>query len=311
MEKLKREIIIPDSHDHWLNLKTRDISSTEVSALFGLSKYITEYELYFRKKDGIAINIEPAERMRWGTRLESAIARGVAEDKGWIVRPMKEYIRLTDLRMSASFDYCLQSNDGQDFAILEIKNVDGLIYKNEWIEHEDGTFEAPPGIELQVQMQMLTSGLSIAYIAALIGGNRVCLIQRERDDAICEKLITACAIFWERIANGIPPPPNFERDADFISSLYQSVEPGTVMDAYGDHEIEMLVKKYKESAELAKQYEAQKQAAKAELLMRVGDHEKVKGDGFSISCGIIGPATVSYERASYRDFRCFTKKQKE
>jgi len=80
-----------------------------------------------------------------------------------------------------------------------------------------------------------------------------------------------------------------------------------VLDAYGDLRMSSLVVAYKEAAENAKVWENRKQAAKAELLTLVGSNEKVKGDDFSISCGMIGPATVSYERAAYRNFKIFTK----
>ena len=46
------KIINPKSFDHWLSLKSEDISSTESAALFGLSPYSSEFELYHEKLSG-------------------------------------------------------------------------------------------------------------------------------------------------------------------------------------------------------------------------------------------------------------------
>lgn len=307
---MNREIIIPNDKQHWLQLKLDDLSSTEVSALFGLSKYITKFELWHRKRDKILIQFEEAERVLWGSRLESAIAAGVAEEQGWKIRPMKEYVRLNGYRMSSSFDYCIQAEDGTDFAILEIKNVDGLIFKNEWLIGDDGELEATPGIEIQVQYQMLVSGLNVAYIAALVGGNKLHLIRRDRDDSICDKIVTQALLFWQSIDANQPPDPEFERDSEFISSLYNVAEPGTVLDAYNDEHLKALVMSYKQAGEQEKSSGERKQGIKAEILMRIGDIEKVKGDGWSISAGMIGPCHMEYERKGYRSFKVYQKKEK-
>ena len=47
---------------------------------------------------------------------------------------------------------------------------------------------------------------------------------------------------------------------------------------------------------------------KAELLQIIGEAEKVISDVGTVSAGIVGPATVSYERKPYRNFR-FTPKR--
>ena len=44
--------------ESWLQERMKDITSTEVSALYGLSPYLTEYELFHTKKDGVVVRIE-------------------------------------------------------------------------------------------------------------------------------------------------------------------------------------------------------------------------------------------------------------
>lgn len=301
------KIITPDNHEHWLDLRTKDVTSSEVAALFGLSPYMTEFELWHRKKDGYVVELGENDRLKWGNRLESAIAHGIADDMNWSVQPMKHYARDPELRMGSSFDFEILQPAG---GLLEIKNVDALQFKEKWDTDEEIN-EAPPHIELQVQHQFAVSGKSYGYIGALIGGNTVHLIRREPNDKIIKKIRAKIKQFWESIDRGEEPNPDFVKDADFIASLYKYAEPDSVLDATYDPAIETLAHRYLEAGEEVKAAQANKDAAKAELLTMIGPVEKVLGEGFSISAGMVGPAKVAYERKGYRTFRVYKKKGKK
>jgi len=310
---------VPKDRDEWLSLRLRDVTSTEVAALFGLSPYITLFELWHWKKQGVIPPFEENERMRWGKRLEPAIAAQFAEDHGWKIRPKNEYIRHTGLRMGASFDFAIVEGiagtdiPGRDIGFLEIKNVDYMVFKNEWIANDDGTYEAPPHIELQVQQQFaLEPNLSEAYIGVLVGGNTPYKLPRAPNPTIIEKIRAKVAEFWISIEENRPPPPDFKRDARFIASLYSHSEPGSVLEAADDVELATLAEGYRYAGEQEKAAKLMKDTAKAQILMRIKDAEKALGRGFTISAGLRGPVVVpEHERAGFRDFRISWKKIKE
>ena len=301
-----------EDKEQWLKLRLQDITSTEVSALFGLNPYSTEFELWHRKKNQEVVAFEENERMRWGNRLEKAIAEGIADEHGWMVHPFKEYARRPDLRAGSSFDYMVavpnEAGDAPIEGLLEIKNVDGLQFKNKWIVEDGKVIEAPPHIELQVQHQMMITGHPFAYIGALVGGNSLTLIKRTPDDTIIEAIKEKIAIFWDSIDKNIEPSPDFIRDAEFISKIYNYAEPGKTADS--TPEIEDLVAKYKQASDIEKQATKEKKAAKAQILSIISDAEKVKGETFSISAGVVGPAEVSFTREAFRSFRVYFKKGK-
>lgn len=302
---MKRDIVIPENKQHWLQLKVQNGTSTEAAALFGKSPYTTYFETWHRKKQQIILEIEESGFMKWGNRLEPQIAAGVAEDNHWPCRKMSEFISIPD-RIGSSFDYCVLDENNQDRAILEIKNVNNIAFKQGWLLSDDGNaVEAPIHIELQVQQQMLVSGLTKAYIAALVGGNTVHLIERDYDPEVGALIADRWASFWESIDKDIPPDPDFEQDAEYIQSLFQGVRSGTSYDGRGNEHITELIERYKSAADLAKKAEESKQAAKAELLTIIGDHEKAFGDGWKISAGLIAESKISYTRKSYRDFRIY------
>lgn len=298
------EIIQPKTEEHWLELRKSDITSTEISALFGISPYMTEFELWHMKKTGDCLKLDETDRMFWGKKLQDSIAQGVAEKMGWTVRRMDEYMRDPELRIGASFDFLIKETG----FILEIKNVDYIQFKKEWLENEDGSIEAPLHIELQVQHQMTVAGVSTAYIAVLVGGNDVKIIKRNANKAIQEKIREKVSLFWNSIEENVQPNPDFTRDAEFVAKLYGHAEPGTVFNAIGNDHLRSLMVQYKAHKAIIKDLDGKCEAIKAEVLTIIGDAEKVLGDGYTISAGVIGPAEISYTRQGYRTFKPNTNK---
>lgn len=298
-----RKIVTDYTEEEWHSMRAQDITSTDIAALFGISPWLTEYELWHRKKNATIVELAPNPRMTWGNRLQDAIALGIAEDYKFSVRPMKEYIRLYAWRMGSSFDYAVEPN-----SILEVKNVDSLAYKDGWLIDGD-SIEAPPHIELQGQYQMLVSGREALYIGALIGGNRVTLIQRMADPDIHAAIKVKVAAFWSSIDENKEPAPDFKADASFIAKMNGYAEPGKIMNAAGDAHLAGLVRDYKEWGQKATSAAAEKDGIRAQILTLIGDAEKVQGDGYTISAGVKPPTLVeAFTRKAYRDFRVYIKK---
>lgn len=328
---MRRETIIPLNEQDWLRMRCFDLTSTDIAALFGCSPYSTAFETWHKKKSGEIPEFSENKRMFWGSKLQDAIAAGIAEQEGWTVRRMNEYMRLSEQRIGASFDFSIEGNRIPAYAeminenenpspvpfpqyeengLLEIKNVDSLQYKQGWLIDDDGNIEAPAHIELQVQAQLLVSGRQYAYIGALVGGNDLKLMKRERNEKIMSAIMLKAAAFWKSIDENNPPDPDYAKDAEYINSIYNYSEPGKVIDVCGNEELEKLIRDYKNFSEIAKAATADKEIIKARLLEKIGDAEKVIFDGGSISAGMVGATTIeAYERKSYRTFRVSFKKE--
>jgi putative phage-type endonuclease len=308
----------PKSRDEWLALRKPFVTSTEVSALFGLSPYQTALELALLKRGEIEDTFEENDRTRWGTRLQDSIAAGISEDYGVSAAPLNAFCTLEDCRLGASFDWQIHGvNDRKiddsslrilfgrlGMGLLEIKNVDSLIYKNKW---EDD--EAPPHIELQLQTQLECSGHEWGVIAALVGGNTPRILIRERDKEVGRAIRFKVREFWRNLDAGILPPADMPEDADTLRRLYNYAEPGKLFDAQNNAEITNLCVEYKQASDDEKAAKDRKEVARAYLLEKIGDAEKVLANGYSISAKMIAPTWVeAYERAGFRDFRIHTKK---
>lgn len=303
---MNREILSFESEAEWLAMRDKDLTSTEAAALFGCSPYATTYELYHRKTGQLVVDFESNDRVVWGSRLESAIAFGIAEDHGLIVEPFKVYARIPELRMGSSFDFKIVGLvDGftgdetyRDLfrengpGIMEVKNVDGLQFKRGWIA--DGEImEAPPHIELQVQHQQEVADMEWTVIAPLVGGNTPMPFVRMRDRQIGEAIREKVAEFWKMVDTGKAPDPDFNVDGSTIAALLAN-DNGETIDMSDNNRLAEVVAEHAKASADFKDAETRKDAAKAEILMIIGENKTVIGTGFKISAGSVkeSPGTL-------------------
>lgn len=328
-----RETIEITSEAEWLALREKDVTSTETAALFGCSPYMTEYELWHRKTGQLVVEFETNDRVKWGNRLEAAIAYGIAEDLGLIVEPFKVYMRLSDMRMGSSFDFRIvglaENYTGDETyrdlfrehgdGIMEVKNVDGLQFRRGWIADGDD-MEAPPHIELQVQHQLEVAGLQWAVIAPLVGGNTPSPFYRLRNfdygNAITEKVCE----FWQSIEDGKAPSPDFTQDGKTIAQLLAN-DNGETVDMSDNERLAELVAEHMDASIAEKEASQRKDAAKAEILTLIGTNAKVMLTGRYINAGttkdsagtLITPEMVGTRvgaRKGYRQMRIYATKAK-
>ena len=294
------EIVKPKTKEDWLRLRTQHITSTEVSALFGCCPYKTPYQLWHEKLSKQIPEVRDNERMEIGREVEGAIARVAAKREGWDIEPIEEYMYRESPPIGSSFDYAI-GNDG----LLECKNVDGMVFNDQWTEDASGV-HAPPHIELQVQHQLLVSERSYAYLAVLVGGNRIITTRREPDPSVASEIIDRVSDFWRSISVGTEPDPDLEADAEFLRGKFQVI-PKTVME--GTTEIDMLVAEYKLARDAEKAIGSAIKVARSKLIMLIGEVSKVKGDIYTISAAQVAEKRIeAYTRESYRNFRVTFKK---
>ncbi len=294
---MNREFIPYVDEASWLAAREPDVSSTLVAAMCDLDPNISRFALWHNKHRGVELPFKENARTRAGKKLQEAIAEMASEDLSTPLVPMTEYVRFPESRIGASFDY-----RAREF-IVECKNVDGMIFRNEWHEEDGFGIQSPARIEAQVQAQMLVSGISRAVIAALVGGNRMILLERTFDPAVGDGILAKAEAFWSQTTE---PDPDFPRDAVFVARLYGYSEDGKVIDA--DEEIATLFREYAGYRSIAKSASDNMDSAKAKILMRIGGAEKVLHPEFSLSAKEVKPTRVeAYDRKGFRGFKLYEK----
>lgn len=275
------QVLTPKDEDQWLEWRKTNINSTETAALFGFSPYMTPYELYHVKMGNMDDGFVENKRTKAGKYLEESIAKYALDELKCEGKPMKDYWFDDELNMGSSFDWLITSGPMKDW-ILEIKNVDYLVYKDKWDD-----FEAPEHIEAQVQHQLELTGKPGAVICVLVGGNDLKFIYRERDFEFGRGIREKIAAFWDGVASGMEPAPDFIADSEAIIAVHQSAGFET-FDATEDVIITALMSEYMALVSLEKEAETAKMAKKAEILDTIGDEylKVLGGDGMTLSCGM-------------------------
>ena len=308
---MTRETLAYTSEAEWLSARKLDITSTEAAALFNAGAYVkTAYELYHLKSGLLAApEFKGNDRTRWGNRLESAIAYGMAEDLGLLIEPFKVYMRNPVARIGSSFDFKVVgiTDDfiGDDTyrdlfrtygpGVMECKNIDSLQFRRSWLDDGE-TVEATPQIEFQVQHQLEVADLAWAVIAPLVGGNTPKPVYRLRDREIGAAICAKATELWARIAACTPPAPDFAQDGATIAKVYRDND-GSSIDLSNNARLAMLCKTYKRASSDAKAANEAKDAAKAEILTIIEAAKSITFTGGKISAG----TNKASFRAYYRD----------
>lgn len=318
----QREIISWVDEQAWLKARAIDITSTESPALFGFGRE-TAFELACRKDGKTDSRFKPSERTEIGKEIEHAIAARAARMFGVVIKHKNEYMRIHSSRMGSSFDFEIvgisdaivddnrlrQAFGSMGPGLLEVKNVDRLVFSNEWQTGENP--EAPAHIEIQLQHQLEVCEYAWGVIVAFVGGNHIEIILRLRDRAVGAAIRFKIEKLWHELSRGEYPPVSLPEDLEVIKQLYGYAEPGAVKDARENDAINDWIQVYLDASADEKRAVDRKQTAQGNLLQLIGDAERVIGDAAVISCGMIGPADIkAYTRKGYRNWKVTAKKVK-
>lgn len=208
------------TRDAWLAARNTSIGASEAAALFGVSRWDTLTTLWARKTGRLVEkNDERSKRLKWGIRLEPAIAAGYEEDSGRRLQRAGQYAVALHPElpfMTATPDFFItEAHDrpGQN-GLVEIKNVDTWM-AGDW---DDGV---PQSVQIQVQHQMACTGADYAVAMPLFGGNDDRPVDIERNPSFIAELEEACAWFWGFVERDEQPPVDgSERTLEAIKKLH-------------------------------------------------------------------------------------------
>lgn len=204
----------------WLEARLAGIGSSEVSALFGLVDWDSEWTIWLRKtRRAPADSGIDTEAMFWGRRLEPVIREVVCERLGVTVETPGTLQSIERPHMLYSPDGILRSKDGKphplDGALLETKNT-AWFMASKW----DG--QIPDHAEIQIHHGMYVTGAKRAVAAGLVGGNRLVITEIERNERIINLAVPKCDEFWFNrvVADREPPIGGTGADQKAVRDLF-------------------------------------------------------------------------------------------
>lgn len=241
------------SESDWLAARKQDVTSTEVSALFGLSTYKSRLRLWMEKKGEIEDDFEETKPTKWGRRLQSAIGQGIAEDNGWECFDLTGYyLRDPEARVGASMDFrviCPERGAG----LLETKSTGFFDEDSGWFKDR-----SPINYEFQIQTQInlaIDDGQDITWgcIGALDGRKNTRIYDRCPDRELWEQIKDEARKFWRSIELNEPPAPDYLVDASLIRALQGDIDLGRNISLTGNNRAHELIESYQGLEELINQ----------------------------------------------------------
>jgi putative phage-type endonuclease len=249
---------------HWRDLRRAHIGASEVSSLFGLSPYLTEWQLWMMKSGRLPEpDLDDVAHIRAGRHFEPAISAYAQEKFGITLRKVRRYLS-DDIctGMGASLDY-EQIGTGS----LIPTEIKWSVFGDGWEYEGDVITSAPEQYLIQVQQQIACAGARRAQVIAYISGDARRMIV-DRREPIIDSLREQIAAFWASIRAGKEPDPDFVADADAISTL-AFLNPLCQIDLSGDEEAARLAALHVAAKAEAKEAGDRSTAAKAELTLKL------------------------------------------
>jgi predicted phage-related endonuclease len=224
----------------WLDWRKSFVTASQVPALFGAHPYLSALKLYL-EKSGVEFEERDNPVFRRGRILEPAVGAAVAEARpDWKVEPARAFFCDTEARIGATPDFLI-SGDPRGRGVLQAKTADPAIWARDW----SAGAEIPFWIVLQALTEALLTDAAFAAVAVL----RVdpyempCSILEVPRHAESEaRILAAVRRFWDDVAQGIEPAPDYGKDATLIKLLApREAVPETTVDLSGNNELPELL----------------------------------------------------------------------
>lgn len=214
----------------WLSHRRRGIGGSDVAGIFGLSKYDSPLTIYMDKR-GELTDSDSSEAAEWGNLLEPVVAQQWARragadtwqpgivahpDRPWQVANVDRlYVLDEDKKNHLAGGLDAPVPDG----LLEVKTSNQYL-SQDWDPDSD---RMPDHARLQVQHYLDVTGLDVAHVAALIGGQSLRIFRETYDLELAEMVRAETSRFWhEHVLTGNPPAVDgHPATTDLIGRLYE------------------------------------------------------------------------------------------
>ncbi len=204
----------------WLAARMTGIGASDMPAILGKSRYMSELELFLLKTGQIARDEDDSEAASWGHELEGKILEVFGRRSGRTVTRASSLLRSTTYPWALCTLDGWQSVPGHSRAQPVECKLTGA-FGRDW---DDGV---PEYFMPQVQQQMLVTGSEMASFAVLINGTRLVYADVERDESMISEIIEAGERFWSAVqgVEGVPLPDGSESAGWALKQLYRNSDP--------------------------------------------------------------------------------------
>ena len=277
--------------------RSSGIGGTDISAILGLNKWSSPYDVWTKKK-GYGFPVQENDPMMWGTLLEPVVADFYSRKTGVELRSVERqrhpdhpwYLGTPD-RLSAQHETPM---------VLEVKTA-GVHVMSNWGPAESGPAGVPDQYNLQLRWYLglpMFEGEHASYgdIAVLLAGQDFRIYRLWRDTRIEDMLKEQAEKFWNAyiIGDGQPPYDGSDAATRFLHDKFKDSTQEMVKD---DTPIVEWVHRLKEAREKIAQAKQDEEIAKQYVKDYIGNKRGVTGEwGRIVWSRMPGKKTISWKR---------------
>ncbi|MFA5382514.1 MAG: YqaJ viral recombinase family protein [Candidatus Micrarchaeia archaeon] len=263
------------------------LGGTDIAAICGKSRFKSALQVW-REKVGL-VTTEETEAMYWGTKLEP-----VVRDR-YIDLLKDRYGADANVQPTVFFqhpkhDFLIAHLDGLlvhrqngnpmiPFGVLEIKTASEYArteFGDEWTDN------IPTEYLFQVQHYLNVTGLPMAHVAVLIGGNKFRVYEVQANKELIEAITEMGIRFWtEHVVPQVPPDPDGSDSATKMLAEMYPEDTGATVEATG--EVKDWVFEYDRQRKIIKLGEEKQQEARNHIVSFMGDASVLAGPWKNVS----------------------------
>ena len=281
------EILFPRDRDEWLALRRRDVTASVAGALLGVHPYTTAYQLWAEKSGRVEPENDDNPVLRRGRLLEPVIFAMLQEDRpDWAIEyPLgNQYHRDRVARIGATPDAFAKRPDRFGRGIVQGKTVFESDFREKWLDQETGEVVLPLWIAVQAITEAKLTHSEWAAVALMIVGRGIDLktVDVPMHEGVWSRVSQAIRDFWNLIATGGEPDPEWERDGRTVLDVYANSLPDRrdlTDNASLDYQISLYVEARKQAAQLT----ATVEGLRPQILREIGSAEAAFTDRWSIT----------------------------
>ncbi len=270
----------------FLELRSNYIGGSDVSAVIpGGNRWRTPFQVFAEKK-GLVKRQTTSEACYFGTLFEDLLIKEFTKRSGYKTVQIPFVLQSVQAPwLIADLDSAIDFGDGT-YGILEVKTTNTFsgASPDEWNNGEAGNI--PIEYYFQCQEYLLVTGLNIAYIACLIGGQKFIYQPIQRDQDTIDFIVKVTGEWYQNYYQKNVPPPVENKESAFLSQLYPTAKESKQIDLPQDA-MAALTDYEQASHDLALAKEA-KEEAEAKLKLMMADAE----------VGTIGSYKISWKNIS-------------
>lgn len=212
------------------------LGASEIAAVAGLHPFASPWDVWLAKtgQSTFAGN----ELTEWGHRLEPAIRQAYSDKTGHTVEvPATSMFHPSRAWQRATPDGIVYAADRVIMRLFQAKNV------GEWAARKSWGNGVPDYVQLQEQWEMDVTGARVADVVALVGGHEFRMHEVSYDPRIAADLVEIGAAFMDRVARGVPPPPDASEACK--EHLTAQLRTAQVVEFYADAETEAVLAEWR------------------------------------------------------------------